>query len=413
MNQLIYIPAVSVGALFAAMKNNLTFRNGKTVRFYHRDFFEDIRYPYFLITGGHYYKKPSIVQEVGLRDSGDEFIFGDSGGFQIATGAIKYNEDVKIGIFNWLENNSTVAANLDIPPFGTYGFKDALDISLINFEYFATNQSGKTKYLNVLQGKNLPEMLIWYNEVKHYKFDGWAINVKGNSFEKILCAMSILLENKEFNSNSLRYLHFFGTSKIDDVILISELQHNFNKNGLNVQITIDSSSPCAARFGSYYYGYNFKTNIFNTLHYPKIDNEKESHELFPKHTLGDYKQEIQELTNIFIQNPSNPFDKYLPELFSIENVLEWNTTINSLVTIHNIYEIVQLVKNVNTIIKYPSYIKQQLFSADVISILRLLPLILFSTDASPIEKFKEYQYTLHKLSRNAPISNNTSLNKFF
>jgi hypothetical protein len=388
-NRLIFIPALSVGALASAMKNDLKFADNTSMRYYHADFISALRYPYFLITGGHYFKNKTICKQMGLFDSNDVLVFGDSGGYQIATGALKYTDDLKIEIFNWLENNSTIAANLDIPPFGTYTFKESLRISLLNFDYFDKNQTGRTKYLNVLQGKNLIELTTWYNEVKDFNFSGWAINVKGNSFEKIMSSISLLMENKEFSSEKT-FVHFFGTTKIDDVIIISELQRIFNLKGYNVHFTIDSSSPNSSRFGSYYYGYNLKNTIFNTLHYPKLDTMD-----YEMHEFGD-------INSLFIKNPANRFDKFIDNFYTQDNFHNWDTVINSVVTLHNMYEIIELVDNINNISNYPLYIKRQLYSSDVMSMIRVLNTVLNSN--SVLTEFKNHYNTIVKLSRNAPVS---------
>lgn len=388
-NKLIFIPALSVGALSAAMKNNLKFADGTIMRYYHTDFISTLRHPYFLITGGHFFKNKNICEQMGLFDSDDVLVFGDSGGFQIATGALAYNEELKIKIFNWLEHNSTIAANLDIPPFGTYTFKESLRISLLNFDYFNTNQTGKTKYLNVLQGKNLNELTTWYNEVKDFNFAGWAINVKGNSFEKIMTAISLLLEHNEFSNEKIS-VHFFGTSKIDDIIIISELQNVFNLKGYNVQFTIDSSSPNSSRFGSYYYGYDLKNAVFNTLHYPKLD-------------MGEYElHEFKDINNLFIKNPANRFDTFIDNFYTIDNFLSWDTVINSVITLHNMYEIIELVDNINNIYNYPLYVKQQLYSKNIMYMIGVLNTIVNSN--SPLEEFKTHYNIITTLSRNAPQS---------
>lgn len=388
-NNLIFIPALSVGGFSLAMKNNLKFADNTSMRYYHTDFIPTLRYPYFLITGGHFFKNKTICEQMGLFDSDDVLVFGDSGGFQIATGALSYSEELKIQIFNWLEQNSTIAANLDIPPFGIYTFKESLQISLLNFDYFDKNQTGKTKYLNVLQGKNLSELTTWYNEVKDFNFSGWAINVKGNSFEKIMSAISLLLEYREFSDKKV-LVHFFGTTKIDDIIIISELQSLFNIKGYDVQFTIDSSSPNSSRFGSYYYGYNLKNAIFNTLHYPKLDKD-------------EYKiEEFKDINSLFLKNPANRFDKFIDNLYTTDNFVSWDTVINSVVTLHNMYEIIELVDNINNISNYPLYIKQQLYSQNIMSMIRILNTVI--NNNSPLTEFKNHYNTIVTLSRNAPVS---------
>jgi hypothetical protein len=74
------------------------------------------------------------LQENGLPSANglddDVLVFGDSGGFQIATGALKWDSTIREKIFHWLEANSDVAANLDIPPRVTFEnrFQDSMDI---------------------------------------------------------------------------------------------------------------------------------------------------------------------------------------------------------------------------------------------------------------------------------------------
>jgi hypothetical protein len=50
-----------------------------------------------------------------------------------------------------------------------------MDISYDNFKYFADNQSGKCKFLNVIQGNNVEEYEIWYQKMKDFEFNGWCI----------------------------------------------------------------------------------------------------------------------------------------------------------------------------------------------------------------------------------------------
>ena len=87
--------------------------------------------------------------QLGLDDG--VLVFGDSGGFQIATGALKWDKTIRERIFHWLEANSDVAANLDIPPRAKYEnrFAESMEISFDNFKWFEKHQSGKTKFLNV------------------------------------------------------------------------------------------------------------------------------------------------------------------------------------------------------------------------------------------------------------------------
>ena len=70
-------------------RSNKEVKPGLSCRFYDKDFPERWRHPYFLITAGHHYKWADARQRYGLED--DVLVLGDSGGFQLATGAIKWD----------------------------------------------------------------------------------------------------------------------------------------------------------------------------------------------------------------------------------------------------------------------------------------------------------------------------------
>ena len=114
----IYYPSLSAGSMVSAFKKNTKFEDGTTCRFFSKEYPEEWRHPYFLITAGHHFKKMDFRDQIGLDD--EVLVFGDSGGYQIATGALKYSNDLREKIFHWLEANSDVAANLDIPPKTVY-----------------------------------------------------------------------------------------------------------------------------------------------------------------------------------------------------------------------------------------------------------------------------------------------------
>ena len=138
--EFLYIPSLSAGSMVSAFKKDTKFEDGTTMRFFAKEYPEKWRHPYFLVTAGHHYKKMDFRDQLGLDDG--TFVFGDSGGFQIATGALKWDSTIREKIFHWLEANSDVAANLDIPPRVTFEnrFQDSMDISFDNFKWFENHQ---------------------------------------------------------------------------------------------------------------------------------------------------------------------------------------------------------------------------------------------------------------------------------
>ena len=267
MNKFIYIPSLSAGAYATALKNNTIFfkdtPNAISSRYYSDDFPEEFRYKYFLVTAGYHYKNLNYVESHDLSNS---FVFGDSGGYQICMGRVKFTQKLLEDTFRFLENNSTVAANLDIPTKGklNLSFEKCLELSFPNFKYFADNQSGKTKYLNVLHGLNPEQIETWYNQVKGMPFHGWAC---GSVYRKVnwMFTLAFLLKNGEFH-NQNEYLHIFGLSGVLDLLICAQIQKSLNAIGSKVIITTDSSSPSLnALYGAYVQGVDYKNTSWRQM----------------------------------------------------------------------------------------------------------------------------------------------------
>ena len=268
--EFLYIPSLSAGSMVSAFKKDTKFEDGTTMRFFAKEYPEKWRHPHFLVTAGHHYKKMDFRDQLGLDDG--TFVFGDSGGFQIATGALKWDGTIREKIFHWLEANSDVAANLDIPPRVTFEnrFQDSMDISFDNFKYFEKNQSGKTKFLNVIQGTFSEEYKEWYHKFKDFDFKGWCIGGPKKLVD-FMYVIALMLQEREFEKKHIEYIHLLGISKISDFFILATLQELLNKMTDNrIQLMSDSSSPGQYPvFGTYLHSGNYKTQTFTELYFPK------------------------------------------------------------------------------------------------------------------------------------------------
>jgi len=266
----IYYPSLSAGSMVSAFKKNTKFEDGTTCRFFSKEYPEEWRHPYFLITAGHHFKKMDFRDQLGLDD--EVLVFGDSGGFQIATGALKWDGTIRERIFEWLEHNSDVAANLDIPPRAKYEnrFAESMDISFDNFKYFESKQTGKTDFLNVIQGTYHEEYAQWYHKFKDFAFNGWCIGGPKKLVD-FMYVIALMLKEKEFEKKHVKYIHLLGISKISDFFILATLQKLINKLTDNrVLFSTDSSSPGQYPvFGTYLHSGNFKTQTFTELYFPK------------------------------------------------------------------------------------------------------------------------------------------------
>lgn len=285
----------------AGLANGLTdldFLNPANALFY---------YPTALYSAGHAVLDPaaswtteSMIQQ---RDRNNTVLLGDSGGFQASTGVLKYpwtaksgqtveehNADkdaVRMKILRWLEATADYSMVLDWPTGtlfksetdpvtgislhpGLKTFRDCLDGSMENHRFFIKNRrEGATKFLNVLQGRNVEEGDIWWDEVKDLPFESWSFSgVQASNFAINLRRLIIMrdqgyLENRE-------WLHYLGNGKIKAGCALTTLQRSLRKYvDENLTVSFDAASPFVMTAkGHAYYGYelssqnvNFKSGI--------------------------------------------------------------------------------------------------------------------------------------------------------
>ncbi len=272
----------------------------------------------------------------------DKTLIGDSGGFQIAS--FKKRGEVcnltPIDSLRWQEANCDVMMNLDVPPNldgnPTYeDFVKALDISVENFKLFETERKRYNNLLlNVLHGETIPLLDLWYNKVKDFKFDGFAIGIKP-PWDPMLQAMGFmyLWEKGEFEKESCKWIHFFGTSGKN---VVPTLVYAASKLPNRIRVSYDSSS------------YNIGS-IYRTYYLP-LDQG-------PNLSFG----------NKFAK--TNPHLKQLPCMCpvckSIGDVDELNRTdiyAGTLISLHNLYQYIDYNNILNGIVndkeKFMDYLKQ-------------------------------------------------------
>lgn len=266
-DDIIFIPAVSIATHISVMLHDWKLK-GKTARFYLKDKSKDeqlFHHPYMLTSAAHNYKKTSYAKDMGINDltKDIDMLFGDSGGFQIATGAIKnVTNDTIDQIYTWLETNTTVAPIIDVPPYttgmsniGTSNMKICSDKTKENIETLLKRTKPETlSWLNVSHGRTYEQRNYWYKEVNDYNFyDGWAIGSLRRNNYVILSAFASLMDNGELErADRCKLIHFFGLSSMRFVPLMVYLKYKLNKKGYKINVSFDSSyatKDCA--YGKY------------------------------------------------------------------------------------------------------------------------------------------------------------------
>ena len=367
--KLVYFPSLSSGAYASPLTKNLEVAPGVPYRFWDERVPEKWRYKYFLMTAGHLYKKDDIRKTWGLEDT---LVFGDSGGFQIATGALKWDLSLRDRIFEWLEHNSDIAANIDIPPRVTYEgrFQEALDMSLDNFKYFEQKQSGKTKFLNVVQGSNPVEFKHWYDTVKDCEFGGWSIG-SSRRLVDFMYILALMIKEKEFLKERNTWVHLLGISKVSDFFVLAQMQRLMNQyTGNRITVSTDSSSPGQYPiFGQMVWSPNWKDQVFNMLYFPKDGSNLG----YPK--TGHVPS--------LIDHPGVPYLTWdIVENYSTEAVTR--------LTYHNLYMYVYTAENVEKLVNTcPLEVLSELVPNDLIQILRSMEEMFNSSD--PIAVYERYR----------------------
>jgi hypothetical protein len=235
-------------------------------------------YKYALYSAGHAQLdlNKSLVQEsmIQQRDRANTMILGDSGGYQIGKGVLKFDwldfegasaNKTRQQILEWLELTADWSMFLDVPTWacdhihspktGLKTFDDCLNKTKFNNEYFLKNRLGQTKFLNVLQGSDWDTAEKWYNGVKEFSdskvwgdkaAEGWAFGGAN------MCKMDITLKRLMTmrDDNMLKgkdWIHFLGTAQLDWSCYLTSIQRQIRKHiNENLTISFDCASPFIA-----------------------------------------------------------------------------------------------------------------------------------------------------------------------
>jgi len=256
-------------------------------------------YPTALYSAGHAVMNPpddsSVESMINKRDRKNTLIVGDSGGYQASTGVLKFpwqpkenqtpiehsndQDKVRLKILRWLERTADYSMLLDWPTssVGKYGydpetgislhpglksFGDCLNGSIENHKFFMKHRKeGDTKFLNVLQGRNVEEGDIWWNAVKDMPFESWAFgNIQVSNFAINLRRLIIMRDTGYLQGREL--IHYLGNGKIKASCALTTLQRSLRKYvDPELTLSLDAASPFVmVSKGQSYFGYELSPN---------------------------------------------------------------------------------------------------------------------------------------------------------
>lgn len=285
----IYVPSLQSGYAQYATRRNKDVRDGdlpSSFRVRDLDFLDSKSQlwscAYALYSSGQFDKaqlrNADIIRD---RKRGQSVVIGDSGGFQLGSGAIRNKEEQnalnKLGLnpskfvaqwshnsfrrrtLRWLEMYTDYAMTLDMvlwgskehnknstSPLRNLSVDQLIDLSVDNLKYFSDNRGqvsgGGTKFLNVLQDIGNGTGERWYQAVKDFEFEGWAYGGSTKLLHNLLRWCHRLMREKKLDK--AEWFHLLQNSPPVFSVVYSAIQQALSQAlGHEITISYDSSSP--------------------------------------------------------------------------------------------------------------------------------------------------------------------------
>lgn len=294
-----YVPGSSFPRSAPISPDDLNFLDPNNRLFY---------YPYALTSAG---QTNGVISQhnsmLDLRNKAKTTVVADSGGFQIQSGQIPFHGTATAQkMLTWMEDVGDYSMILDFPTGGISAgnmtlhyhrlvreghgptlagmnaqnqlgdeFNACLLQTIINNnDFIQYRDSGKTRLLNVLQGRNEAESKVWYDAVKHFPFEDWSFaGQHQSSFTILLNRIFDMIHDGKLEN--VEWIHVLGTSKPFAGAILTTLQRCLRRYvNPDIQISFDSASPFRnAAFNGIYLGALLdKTGwSFATMALPDID----------------------------------------------------------------------------------------------------------------------------------------------
>lgn len=275
----IYLPAVNTGYanfLTKPIPANRPFPAGLAIEdfciwnknsrlFYH---------PYLLHSIGNFSALSTVNNSITQAASGDFTLVGDSGGYQIGSGALKgvagfskgmsakaamakwqAAHDVRKWIVSWLDTYTDYAMTIDMPlwaldpkqgknsPFHKCTAKEMLDMTVENLKFIDLYGRNRTKWLNVIQGTDQQSTIDWWNGVKHFKCAGYAIGAGGEGGLAQVIRTTRMMHEQGYLEDGQDWIHALGVSTPVWAVIFTKIQSCLRNTNPKLTISYDSSSP--------------------------------------------------------------------------------------------------------------------------------------------------------------------------
>ena len=239
---------------------------------------------YTLYSCGQFDKKQIRSRDmIAERNADESVVIGDSGGFQLGTGSItskeeelhleRYKNDpnaqyakwqecgFRERTLRWLDRYTDYAMTLDMVLWAAEEYEQPnakksqlrklsvqqlIDLSVDNLRYFADNRgrgSRSTKFLSVLQDIGNGTGEAWYQAVKDFEFEGFALGSETGGLLNSMWWLRRLLNDGKLDKSE--WIHTLGKSPPINSVVYTAAQRALRKalGRDDFTISLDSSSP--------------------------------------------------------------------------------------------------------------------------------------------------------------------------
>ena len=268
-------------------------------------------------------------------------------------------------ILRWLEHTADWSMCLDIPSFsvslgiGVNTVKDCMAYTAYNNEWFVQNRvPGATKFLNVIQGNDIPSADEWFDTMAPFSdpkvygdraFEGWAMGGEHMRWWKlILYRMIKMRDGGHFDGKD--WIHFLGTSALEPAVMLTAIKRQLQKINPNLEVSFDSASA----FVSVARGLVYTQNEFDMMRknprfgftMDKAKDDKKyagSTEPYNKIRPGEYDLDIN---NTPVMNCYTEGDICCRGV-DYESKTSWDSLSYVLLMAHNVYQHIEAVQEAN------------------------------------------------------------------
>jgi hypothetical protein len=333
-------------------------------------------YKYGLYSAGHAQLdlQKSMIQEsmIQQRDRSKTMILGDSGGYQIGKGVLKFDwlnfegaaaNKTRQQILEWLELTADWSMMLDVPTWacdhihsaktGLTSFDDCLEKTRYNNEYFLNNRLGQTKWLNVLQGSNWDTAQKWYEGVKEFSdnkiwkdnaAEGWAMG-GANMCKMDIALKRLMIMRDEGMLDGKNWMHFLGTAQLDWSCYLTSIQRQVRKHiNENFTISFDCASPfIATAHGLVYTNAQHTSKRWSVI----MDKAPDNKQLAKSQIPFPFESEIGRRLNM------GDICHYAPGMLNKigkEGKTSWDSFSYALMMSHNVYCHIVAVQRANQLV---------------------------------------------------------------